>query len=321
MAPAQPPDRFAAITHLAGASRRNSMSQHVREKTITTVDHYAVLGVLPHAEAIVVTAAYRALAQRYHPDKWQGDPAEAHKRMAAINEAYRVLGNEQLRQAYDAERTTSSHASYQEDDSDEMDGAFDAALRELEDRWSVAVGIFPDLTDTRAALAKISSSLAFTFVTVLLDSRNFNGRAALAKRLEHQFLIRYFGTNEAILTYAKELISAGHRSAAKMLNGLVDVMGSEVDAALLIDQVEKRYAVGNALLSQRALDSLIEKYKQWHVYEDAYQLALLRGYQVKETRSGFLGGKLAITVTSSTGRALTFDSLDSFHTWVQATLC
>jgi hypothetical protein len=203
-----------------------------------------------------------------------------------------------------------------------MNGAFDAALRELEERWSVAVGIFPDLKETRASLAKISSSLAFTFVTVLLDSRNFNGRAALAKSLEQQFLSRYFGTNEAILTYAKELISAGHRSAAKMLNGLVDVMGLDVDAALLIEQVEKRYAVGNALMSRRALDSLIKKYKQWHLYEDAYQLALLRGCTVKEVRSGFLGSKLAITVTSSTGRVWVFDGLNSdFHDWVQATLC
>jgi curved DNA-binding protein CbpA len=286
---------------------------------MTTVDHYAVLGVLPHAEAIVVTAAYRALAQRYHPDKWQGDPAQAHERMAAINEAYRVLGNEQLRQTYDAERKTPSHASYEENASDEMDGAFDAALCELEDRWSVAVSIFPDLTDIRSALARISSSLAFAFVTVLLDTRNFNGRAALAKGLEKQFLSRYFGTNEVVLTYARELISAGHRSAAKMLNGLVDVMGSGVEPSLLIDQVEKRYAVGNR---QRALESLIAKYKQWHLYEDAYQLALLRGYKVKEERSGFLGSKLAITVTSSTGSVLVFDALDSnFHEWVQATLC
>ena len=37
-------------------------------------DHYATLGVLPDAEDIVVRAAYRALAQRYHPDRCAADP-------------------------------------------------------------------------------------------------------------------------------------------------------------------------------------------------------------------------------------------------------
>ena len=54
-------------------------------------DLYSVLGVLPDAEDIVITAAYRALAQRYHPDRWGGDPAIAHKRMSAINAAYKTL--------------------------------------------------------------------------------------------------------------------------------------------------------------------------------------------------------------------------------------
>jgi DnaJ-class molecular chaperone len=33
-------------------------------------DLYEILGVLPTAEDIVITAAYRVLAQRYYPDPW-----------------------------------------------------------------------------------------------------------------------------------------------------------------------------------------------------------------------------------------------------------
>ncbi len=55
-------------------------------------DLYVVLGILPDAEDVVIKAAYRALAQRYHPDRWVGDAAEAHQRMTRINEAYEVLG-------------------------------------------------------------------------------------------------------------------------------------------------------------------------------------------------------------------------------------
>ena len=32
-------------------------------------DYYKILGVLDNAEDIVIKAAYRALAQKYHPDK------------------------------------------------------------------------------------------------------------------------------------------------------------------------------------------------------------------------------------------------------------
>jgi hypothetical protein len=60
--------------------------------------HYATLGVRPDATAAEIRDAYRSLARRYHPDH---DP-EAAGRMAAINEAYRVLGDPSRRAVYDA---------------------------------------------------------------------------------------------------------------------------------------------------------------------------------------------------------------------------
>jgi molecular chaperone DnaJ len=68
-----------------------------------TRDFYAVLGLLRTAEPVVVKAAYKALAQRYHPDRFPGDADFAKSRMADLNEAYRVLSNPQRRQAYDRE--------------------------------------------------------------------------------------------------------------------------------------------------------------------------------------------------------------------------
>ncbi len=61
-------------------------------------DFYAVLGVHPHAEDIVIKAAYRAMSKQYHPDKGLGST----RHMQAINEAYQVLSDPQLRSAYDA---------------------------------------------------------------------------------------------------------------------------------------------------------------------------------------------------------------------------
>ena len=66
-------------------------------------DYYRTLGILDDAEDIIIKAAYRALAQRYHPDKWSGNQDEATKRMAEINEAYSVLSDTSRRKKYDEE--------------------------------------------------------------------------------------------------------------------------------------------------------------------------------------------------------------------------
>jgi curved DNA-binding protein CbpA len=60
-------------------------------------DFYEVLQVGRRAEHVVIRAAYRALARKYHPD-FGGDQA----RMIALNEAWRVLGDHIRRTAYDA---------------------------------------------------------------------------------------------------------------------------------------------------------------------------------------------------------------------------
>lgn len=62
---------------------------------------YDILGVSPDAEDIVIRAAYKALAQRYHPDKWAGDKEDATRRMAELNHAYSLLSDPRRRRKYD----------------------------------------------------------------------------------------------------------------------------------------------------------------------------------------------------------------------------
>ena len=69
-------------------------------------DHYATLGVPGTASAEQIRAAYRMRARQLHPDRVV-DPAErnrAEARMSAVNEAWRVLGDQDLRAAYDRDR-------------------------------------------------------------------------------------------------------------------------------------------------------------------------------------------------------------------------
>jgi len=69
-------------------------------------DYYAILGVSPEGEDVVIRAAYRALAQRYHPDKAHDcDAARAGAHMQDLNEAYAALCSGAGRRRYDAQRS------------------------------------------------------------------------------------------------------------------------------------------------------------------------------------------------------------------------
>lgn len=65
-----------------------------------TADCYAILGVTPASEDVVIHAAYRALIRRYHPDA-NASP-EAAERVRAINSAYAILRDPAKRAEYDS---------------------------------------------------------------------------------------------------------------------------------------------------------------------------------------------------------------------------
>ena len=88
-------------------------------------NYYAVLGLTEDVSQEEIVRIYKRLANQYHPDR--GGSAED---MKAINEAYRVLGNEATRRAYDLRRRKIGHK------------AVNATAPPL----SVPLAIFPDTT-------------------------------------------------------------------------------------------------------------------------------------------------------------------------------
>ena len=138
-----------------------------------TKDYYRILGVLDDAEDIVIRAAYKALAQRYHPDKWTGNKDEANKRMSEINEAYGVLSDSVKRKQYDSTRDKSEYEEGNQSDEDEM-------LSSIELDWKEVVEYFPDLNEITNNLSKISNQIVFAYKTVLLEHKDFNQRKEIA---------------------------------------------------------------------------------------------------------------------------------------------
>ena len=74
--------------------------------------HYENLKVARDAPPEVIRAAYRVLAQKYHPDRHNGDE-RAERTMKHINEAYSVLSDPASRHAHDQWiRLTESESQY-----------------------------------------------------------------------------------------------------------------------------------------------------------------------------------------------------------------
>lgn len=73
-------------------------------KRSKTKDYYKVIGVPNDADERQIKSAYRKLSKQFHPDKAvkQGiTKEEAEKKMGAINEAYEVLSDPELRARFD----------------------------------------------------------------------------------------------------------------------------------------------------------------------------------------------------------------------------
>lgn len=76
------------------------------------INHYQLLGIPEDADIKRVKAAYRSMAKRFHPDTNKGSEAAA-ELFLKINDAYRVLSDEQLRNTYNQQVTKKQQTSKQ----------------------------------------------------------------------------------------------------------------------------------------------------------------------------------------------------------------
>ena len=77
-------------------------------------DYYSILGVSKDADEVVIKAAYKALAQKHHPDKYdKGSGEQSSRLMTDINKAYSVFGSPVSRQKYDQELFGNNHPDIQ----------------------------------------------------------------------------------------------------------------------------------------------------------------------------------------------------------------
>lgn len=205
-------------------------------------DYYATLGVLPSAEDFVIRAVYKALAQRYHPDRYSGSREEANLRMAEINEAYAVLSVPAKRKEYDDLRGSNTQAGdsyFNGAASNETPPSYDP----LEEDWSLASKYYPNLLELETRLSKISWRLAYSYRAYMLEAKAFENGKQVADAMEQQFLTSYFGTNQEVIAFARNLIKLGNKPAARALNNAVRVLGSKINPDRVIEQISVEFGL------------------------------------------------------------------------------
>ncbi|HEX9181306.1 MAG TPA: DnaJ domain-containing protein, partial [Burkholderiales bacterium] len=202
-----------------------------------STDLYAILGVLPNAEDVVIRAAYRILSQRYHPDRYKGDPAEGAVRLKRIEEAYAVLSDPARRRQYDQEAGPDAGTDY--GDKGRAENLLDAPGWRAD--WELACRFYPALRDTEAQFRAMSPALAFTFCASLLETKRFPEGEGIARQLEQAYLGKSFGDNPEIVTFAKRLIVAGNNEAVRTLKQALKVLGSSTPAAVIIDTLTRDF--------------------------------------------------------------------------------
>ncbi|KAI0475184.1 DnaJ domain-containing protein [Xylariaceae sp. FL0804] len=86
-------------------------------KRSKTKDYYKVLGVAADADERQIKAAYRRASKEHHPDKAMRKgltKEQAERKMAAVNEAYEVLRDPELRARFDRGDDPNSHEGQQQ---------------------------------------------------------------------------------------------------------------------------------------------------------------------------------------------------------------
>jgi curved DNA-binding protein CbpA len=252
-------------------------------------DYYRTLGVLDDAEDIIIRAAYKALAQRYHPDKWKGDLQEANKRMTDINEAYDVLSDITKRKKYDEEyfRYRARDESTDEDDSDAN------FISEDDEAWRIAIDFFPNMQDYYLSLSKISLVLANTYKAKLINSQDFINSSKIKNELESDYMTRYYGDDVEVKKFVKELLFLGYKKAASRINKIIRVMGSSITSRQLKEKI---------FLEFPAIGVMINEAQRVKISELILQLekgTMLKINEIKDLFNHIHKEKIEITITDN----------------------
>jgi hypothetical protein len=178
----------------------------------------------------------------------------------------------------------------------------------------MALEYFPDLAAIFKRLQTTSNRLAISYRATLLETKQFGQREKLADQLETRFLQSYFGKNAVILEFARQLIKAGDRLAARELNRAVTLLGEDAPD-VLISRIKAKFAPA---APRGEVTKLANKLVQRRYVSDAIELVQMLGGEVNERDLSWLPFAPTRIEVKCLRLVAVFDGHDKMVDWVVA---
>jgi curved DNA-binding protein CbpA len=274
-------------------------------------DYYGILGVTASAEMAVIKAAYKALAGIYHPDR--NPTPNAKEKMQAINEAWSVLSNSDTRKKYDeALSQREPHGNFHTEDDQE-----DTIRSYFEKDWTFALSYYPNLDTLANRLEKISRRLGVAYKAILVTEKSFKDAGEIAKKMEREFLERYFGSNQKIQAIVSILIfDLNDKSLLRELNHTISILGTKDPDPIIqkfrreIDRERKSRldAWAKARGVEQKVDIANYRFEKRQILSGKYQVDLRKSHRKLKHKSvtiDFEGGAFSWSISHLDKKALT----------------
>lgn len=199
------------------------------------MNHYQALGVNQEAEPEVIKAAYKALSNKYHPDK--NSSKSAGIKMRAINEAYEILSDSSKRSEYDKELSKGGKESEENFDDDNAESVFNDFDKQTSEDWSFAVEYFPNIDANYKSLSRISLRTANTYRLQLLANKKYKEADLLASSYKDVFLRKTFGSDSRVRFFGEQLLLNKDIDAAQELNRAVCMFQGQADIREIAEKI------------------------------------------------------------------------------------
>lgn len=258
-------------------------------------DYYEILGINPKAEIVIITAAYRALVQIYHPDKWKGDKKIGEQKIRDINEAYETLKDASKRKKYD-EQYFSFKKEANDFDKDNFNEEYNVYDKIIVKSWKFAQEYYPEIVSYYNELKKINKNLAWQFQVICVEDKCFSDAKNVYSALKNDFLTRFFGKNKELNQLALDAILKGNKQIAKEINQAVNILGENAAQEIKI--------------------KILNKFSSFYKNPNINEIYSYKGFRVKKDYKKNVYKIIATTAFGRRHLDETFISIEDFENYI-----
>ena len=225
------------------------------------IQYYSILRISPSAGIDTIKSSYRRLAKKYHPDIYSGSKDEAERIMRDLNEAIRMLSNAHHQRSQCIEWSTTGSKFFnfekfsepdiktqnprdkkqthdlEEEEKFSIRSKVYSNEKEMEETCQNSYGFYPEVSQLKERLAKLSVPLSQAFMVRILETQEYSKAPDVFKEFRDRFMAKYFGRSRIIQLLAEYLLNKGtkkDRRTAISFNKTIKSNGVPIDTKAFV---------------------------------------------------------------------------------------